>query len=145
MLLSFAQFKREVTGERICDKVAADGIRSKPRTTRDRCPFGGTPIRHGGVRHILGNRIYLGVISHKDQTYPGEHEAIIDHELWDQVQQRITRAAQRPRTGLINILFEADGKRLIGSYGNKGGRKYRYYVNSTRDNRDGWRLTSAAR
>ena len=199
MLLSFAQFEREVTGERIRDKVAASkrkgmwmggpipfgydvadrklvineaeaeqvrhvfdryltansieqmlpelaasGVRSKPRTTRDGRPFGGTPFRHGGIRHILGNRIYLGVVNHKGQVHPGEHEAIIDQELWDQIQQRLASAARRPRTGLINVLsgriFDADGKRLIGSYGNKGGRKYRYYVNSTRDNRNGWRL-----
>lgn len=199
MLLSFAQFEREVTGERIRDKVAASkrkgmwmggpvpfgydvndrklvineaeaqqvrdifdryltansieqmlpelaasGVRSKPRTTRDGRPFGGTPFRHGGIRHILGNRIYLGVVSHKGQVHPGEHEAIIDQELWDQVRERLASAAKRPRTGLINVLagriFDADGKRLIGSYGNKGGRKYRYYVNSTRDNRNGWRL-----
>ena len=199
MLLSFAQFEREVTGERIRDKVAASkrkgmwmggpipfgydvvdrklvineteaeqvryifdsyltansieqmlpelaasGIRSKPRTTRDGRPSGGTPFRHGGIRHILGNRIYLGVVSHKGQVHPGEHEAIIDQERWDQVQKRLASAAKRPRTGLINVLsgriFDANGKRLIGSYGNKGGRKYRYYVNSTRDNRNGWRL-----
>ena len=199
MLLSFAQFEREVTGERIRDKVAAskrkgmwmggpipfgydvadrklvineaeaeqvrlifrryltapsieqmlpglaaDGVRSKPRTTRDGRPFGGTPFRHGGVRHILANRIYLGEVSHKSQTFPGEHERIVNQALWDQVQNRLANAAKRPRTGLINILsgrlFDADGKRLIGSYGNKGGRKYRYYVNSARDNRNGWRL-----
>ena len=199
MLLSFAQFEREVTGERIRDKVAASkrkgmwmggpipfgydiadrklvineaeakqvrhifdryltansieqmlpelaasGVRSKPRTTRDGRPFGGTPFRHGGIRHILGNRIYFGVVSHKGQVHPGEHEAIIDQELWDQVQQRLASAAKRPRTGLINVLsgriFDADGKRLNGSYGNKGSRKYRYYVNRTRDNRNGWRL-----
>ena len=124
--------------------LAASGVRSKPRTTRDGRPFGGTPFHHGGVRHILANRIYLGVVSHKGQVHPGEHEAIIDQELWDQVHQRLASAAKRPRTGLINVLsgliFDADGKRLIGSYGNKGGRKYRYYVNSTRDNRNGWRL-----
>ncbi len=199
MLLSFAQFEREVTGERIRDKVAASkrkgmwmggpipfgydvagrklvineaeaeqvrdifdryltansieqmlpdlaasGVRSKPRTTRDGRPFGGTPFRHGGIRHILGNSIYLGMVSHKGQVFPGEHEAIIDQELWDRVQQRVASAAKRPRTGLINILsghiFDAEGKRLIASYGNKGGRKYRYYVNSTRDNPNGWRL-----
>ena len=199
MLLSFAQFEREVTGERIRDKVAAskrkgmwmggpipfgydvadhklvisraeaeqvrliftryltapsieqmlpwltaEGIRSKPRTTRDGRPFGGTPFRHGGVRHILANRIYLGEVTHKGQTYPGDHERIVDQALWDRVQDRMAIATKRPRTGLINILsgriFDADGNRLIGSYGNKGGRKYRYYVNSARDNRNGWRL-----
>ena len=199
MLLSFAQFEREVTGERIRDKVAASkrkgmwmggpvpfgynvadrklvinkaeaaqvrlifkhyltapsieqmlpglaasGVRSKPRTTRNGRPFGGTPFRHGGVRHILANRIYLGEVTHKGQAYPGEHEAIIDQALWDQAHNRLANASKRPRTGLINILsgriFDADGKRLIGSYGNKGSRRYRYYVNSTRDIRNGGRL-----
>jgi hypothetical protein len=140
-------FDRYLTANSIMQmlpELAASGVRSKPRTTRDGRPFGGTPFRHGGIRHILRNRIYLGVVSHKGQVHPGEHEAIIDQELWDQVRQRLASAAKRPRTGLINVLssriFDADGKRLIGSYGNKGGRKYRYYVNSTRDNRNGWRL-----
>ena len=140
----FRRYLNAPSIEQMLPGLAEDGIRSKPRNTRDGRPFGGTPFRHGGIRHILRNRIYLGVVSHKGQVHPGEHEAIIDQELWDQVQLCHAGAAKRPRTGLINILsgriFDADGKRLIGSYGNKRGRKYRYYVNSTRDNRNGWRL-----
>ncbi len=38
---------------------------------------------------MLQNRLYRGEIVHKDQCYPGLHDAIIDQELWDQVQKRL--------------------------------------------------------
>ena len=36
--------------------------------------------------HLLSNRIYRGFIVHKGRAYPGEHQAIVDEQLWDQVQ-----------------------------------------------------------
>ncbi len=199
VLLSFAQFEREVTGERIRDKIAASkrkgmwmggpvpigydvidrkltinpeeaesvrlifaqylsspsldtlaedlaklGVRSKQRMTRDGRLFGGTPFRPGGLRHILGNRIYLGEVNHKGQTFPGEHEAIIDHALWEKVQARLSGVSKRPRTGTVSALagriFDAEGRRLYSTHGKRRAKQYRYYVSSTRDNRDGWRL-----
>jgi hypothetical protein len=38
---------------------------------------------------MLQNRIYLGEIMHKDQSYPAEHSAIIEASLWKDVQQRL--------------------------------------------------------
>ncbi|MEJ6010077.1 recombinase family protein [Novosphingobium aquae] len=202
VLLSFAQFEREVTGERIRDKIAASkrkgmwmggpvpmgydvvdrklvinpaeaemvqqifkgyltaqtfealatdlaerGFRSRPRTTRTGRALGGNPFSPGGLRHILANRIYLGEVNHKGQIYPGEHDAIIDHPLWDAVQARLIGAAKRPRTGYISPLagriFDADGQRLYSSHGKTRGKRYSYYVSSTRDNREGWRLPAA--
>ena len=199
LLLSFAQFEREVTSERIRDKIAASkrkgiwmggpvpigydvvdrklainleeaemvrliftrylaaqsleslaedladrGVRSKQRVTRNGRRFGGTPFRPGGLRHILGNRIYLGEVNHKGQVHPGEQEAIIDRALWDKVQARLSGASKRPRTGNISAragrIFGAEGKRLHSAHGKKHGKRYRYYVSSTRDNRNGWRL-----
>ncbi|PKB14100.1 DNA invertase Pin-like site-specific DNA recombinase [Novosphingobium kunmingense] len=199
VLLSFAQFEREVTGERIRDKIAASkrkgmwmggpvpigydvverklvinpdeandvrlifshylkspsldslaenlaklGVRSKQRVTRDGRPFGGTPFRPGGLRHILGNRIYLGEVNHKGLVHPGEHDAIIDRALWEKVQARLSGAVKRPRTGTISALAgridDADGQRLYSTHGKKSRKRYSYYVSSTRDNRNGWRL-----
>lgn len=199
VLLSFAQFEREVTGERIRDKIAASkrkgmwmggpvpigydvvdrklvinpaeaemvrliytryltspslealaqdldklGVRSKQRVTRDGRPFGGTPFRPGGLRHILGNRIYLGEVNHKGQVHPGEHDAIIDLALWKKVQARLSGALKRPRTGTISALtgriYDADGNRLYSVHSNNHGKRYRYYVSSTRKNRNGLRL-----
>jgi site-specific DNA recombinase len=68
---------------------------------------------------MLQNRIYRGEITHKGQSYPGEHPAIIDQPLWDEVravlaQNRIGRAigaAQGTRVssaGLCLTLAESD-------------------------------------
>ncbi len=141
VLLSFAQFEREVTGERIRDKIAASkkkgmwmggypplgydvkerklvvneaeaetvryifrryqelrsvrllkehldaaGIVSKRRTAPDGRPYGGKPIARGALYLMLQNRIYRGEIVHKDQAYPGEHDPIVDEDLWHGVQ-----------------------------------------------------------
>src|SRR5215470_11608412 len=81
MLLSFAQFEREVTGERI-----REGIESKVRVDKHGRRTGGRPLARGALYLMLQNRIYRGEIVHKDKSYPGEHEPIIDQALWDKVQ-----------------------------------------------------------
>ena len=51
---------------------------------------------------MLQNRIYRGEIVHKERSYPGEHAAIIDQELWDMVQARLAgNDAQRGADGPI--------------------------------------------
>jgi site-specific DNA recombinase len=144
VLLSFAQFEREVTGERIRDKIAAskqkgmwmggvpplgyavsdrklivveseaetvrdifrryvalgsvrllqqeleaDGITGKSWISASGRSWGGQPLGRGSLYTMLKNQIYRGEIVHKDQTYPGEHAAIIDPALWDAVQARL--------------------------------------------------------
>ena len=39
---------------------------------------------------MLQNRIYRGEIVHKGKSYPGEHDAIIDETLWNNVQAILT-------------------------------------------------------
>ena len=38
---------------------------------------------------MLQNRIYRGEIVHKGKCYPGQHEAIIDEALWNDVQEAL--------------------------------------------------------
>jgi site-specific DNA recombinase len=191
VLLSFAQFEREVTGERIRDKIAASkkkgmwmgGVPPLGYTVRDRKliiveseaetvrhifrryaalgsvrllkaeletrgiagkrwtsvagrSWGGRPIGRGALYLILQNRIYRGEIVHKDQTYPGEHEAIIDRALWDAVQARLAENSVERSTGvrvknpslLAGLLFDSEGHRMTPTHAVKKGRRYCYYV-----------------
>jgi len=61
----------------------------------------GKPIEKGYLYRVLNNRVYLGEAVHKGTAYPGEHEALIDQNLWDQVHALIDKAphtrAKRPR------------------------------------------------
>ena len=124
VLLSFAQFEREVTGERIRDKIAA----SKKK---------GMWMGRGALFHMLRNRLYLGQIIHKSQAYPGAHDAIIEPKLFETVQARLDRAARRHRDrptrvatmALKGLLFDADGRPMSPTFAHgRQGRIYRYYV-----------------
>jgi hypothetical protein len=43
-------------------------------------------LSRGALYLILQNRLYRGEITHKGNAYPGEHPAIVDKPLWDDVQ-----------------------------------------------------------
>ena len=190
VLLSFAQFEREVAGERIRDKFAASrrkgmwmggtvplgyevkdrklvvnaaeaervrliferylalgcvsklredleqrGIRSKQRVLASGRVLGGGSFGRGALYHLLRNRIYLGEVVHKGIGYPGEHERIIDDELWSAVQARLlaNRGAQRRsrlETGalLAGLIFDDRGNLMSPSYSVRRGNRYRYYI-----------------
>jgi DNA invertase Pin-like site-specific DNA recombinase len=194
MLLSFAQFEREVTGERIRDKIAASkrkgmwmggvvplgydvkdrklvvnpveaetvrhiyrrylalasvfdlqdelreaGITSKGRIDRQGRRAGGKSLARGALYLMLQNRIYRGEIVHKDASYKGEHEAIIDESLWDAVQRmlvanrverKIGARAGRPSL-LAGLVYDDAGERMTPSHANKKGTRYRYYVSKS--------------
>jgi site-specific DNA recombinase len=212
VLLSFAQFEREVTGERIRDKIAASkkkgmwmggqpplgydvrerklvvnqdeaqtvrqiygryaelgsvrllqreleaqGIVSKLRTGRGGRRYGGKPLARGALYLMLQNHIYLGEIVHKQQNYPGQHEAIIDPELWQRVQQRLAqnRVERKMSHGvttpslLAGLVYDAQGHRMTPTHAMKNGRRYRYYVSrplitqGRSDAPEGWRVPAA--
>jgi hypothetical protein len=103
------------------------------------------------------NRIYRGEITHKGDSYPGEHRPIIDKLLWDQVQailaeNRVDRAsgvdAKQPSL-LAGLIFDESGERLTPSHAVKKGTRYRYYVSrslivgTAKDNSTGRRIPAA--
>lgn len=214
VLLSFAQFEREVTAERIRDKIAASkkkgmwmggtipfGYRVKERKLvvedaeaaevqklfarylelgsvpalarelNDRSgPAGSTQrlihndtgqgrrrtagrIGNGKLYYMLANPIYTGRVRHGAEIHPGEHDAIITDQLFDEVQARLADQAPRPRGTPVNrdlhllngVVFDETGDRLSPIHATKQGKRYRYYVSSRlkdgRTNRDdGWRI-----
>jgi site-specific DNA recombinase len=194
VLLSFAQFEREVTGERIRDKIAASkkkgmwmgglpslgydvqnrklivnekealtvlhifrryvqlrsvralqaelndvGIRSKRRKLADGTDYGGQKLSRGALYLMLQNRIYRGEITHKGNAYPGEHPAIVEKALWDEVQaalteNRVNRAAgsdAKQPSLLAGMAFDDAGERLTPTHAVKKGTRYRYYVSTS--------------
>lgn len=208
VLLSFAQFEREVTAERIRDKIAASkkkgmwmggavplgyradnrklvihpheaetvrrifrlyleagsvrrlkenldelGILTGTRAKRDGTSSGGKSFFRGQLYWLLSNPIYAGDIRHKDKIAKGQHQAIIDRELWDAVQQQIRQQTTGPvrsgrlpdRSLLCGLIYDETGDRLTPSHAVKDGRRYRYYISqrlmqARRRGQGGWRL-----
>ena len=191
VLLSFAQFEREVTGERIRDKVAASkakgmwmggvvplgyrvkerklviddaeaqtvraifqryaklgstgaladelqirGIVTKRRLLSSGRVYGGQPFTRGALAHLLQNHHYVGEVAHRDQVYPGEHEAIIDRALWNKVQalmannrrERHTRSRALQPSMLAGMITDGFGRPMTPTHSNRGTKRYRYYV-----------------
>ena len=181
ILLSFAQFEREVTGERIRDKFAASRAKgmwmggfvpmgydvvgrklvineteaatvrhmfqrfvelgSATLLTRELVAKGtlnkrGKPIDKGFLYKLFRNRLYLGEAVHKGTSYPGEHQAIIDQPLWDQVhailqespRQRAANTRAKTPAMLKGLIFTGTGVAMTPTMTKKGSRLYRYYT-----------------
>jgi site-specific DNA recombinase len=148
ILLSFAQFEREIIAERTRDKISAArrkgkwiggrpvlgydidpqgsrltinadeafqvrtifklyleshalmpvvrethrrGWRTKQWVTRKGAINGGKVITKGRLFRLLTNPIYIGKVLFKEQTYDGEHEAIVEVVTWERVQEILRR------------------------------------------------------
>jgi site-specific DNA recombinase len=183
ILLSFAQFEREVIGERIRDKFAAS--RARGMWMGGWAPLGydirdrklavnegeaalvrriferlvrlgsatklvvelnrdgvrhkrGKPIDKGFLYKLLNNRLYIGEAVHKGQSHPGEHDAIITHDLWDKV-HAVLRESPRKRASktraqtpalLKGLIFGPTGHAMVMTHTRRRGRLYRYYVST---------------
>ena len=57
----------------------------------------GKPVDKGYLYKLLNNQTYLGMAVHKGTAYPGEHEAIIDQDLWDKVHAILPRTSAPAR------------------------------------------------
>jgi len=198
VLLSFAQFEREVGAERVRDKIAASkkkgmwmggvcpigydvreralvvneaeaetvrlifrlylqlgsvlvleselrkrGVLSKRRVGRGGGETGGKPFTRGALYVLLRNPLYVGRVRHRDQSYPGQHEAIVDDDTFDRAQRLLDANSVGRRAGacgtekfgalLVGRLFDEHGRRMSPSHTNKGGKRYSYYVSRTDD------------
>ena len=210
MLLSFAQFEREVTAERIRDKIAASkrkgmwmgglpplgydvrdkklvvnpveaeivqqlfalylthksvralkteadrlGLMTKRRVYKDKIT-GGQPFTRGHLYCLLHNPIYIGQVSHKGETFNGQHDGILDRELWDKAQQLLQNQAPSRssktnidrRCLLTGLIFDETGDRLCPTYAKRNGRILSYYISKrlmhgADPDGAGWRLPAS--
>ncbi|WP_244500980.1 recombinase family protein [Methyloceanibacter marginalis] len=121
------------------EELDTAGIRSKRRTFADRTVYGGHKLSRGALYLMLQNRIYRGEITHKGSAYPGEHKAILDQTLWDNVQavlaenrvDRATGADAKYPSLLAGLAFDDTGERLTPTHAVKKGTRYRYYVSKS--------------
>lgn len=185
VLLSFAQFEREVTGERIRDKIAASkrkgmwmggsvplGYRVENRAlqidpqeaelvhrifeqfiTEQSTTKIVKELNEQGIQtkrkkafckqsiyKILHNRTYIGEISHKGESFPAQHERLIDQITWERThailsqdnRQRCKNVWEKKNRNdflLRGIAYTQDGDLLIPMATKKpNGKVYRYYV-----------------
>src|SRR2546425_2642901 len=190
VLLSFAQFEREVIGERVRDKIAASkrkgiwvggpiplgyrrvdkklvvapedaktvrlifgrylelgamgavveeldrsGIRTKANGLADGRVRGGIRFGVGSLAHLLKNRFYIGEVVYRGEVHRGEHEPILDRDLFEAVQAKLSSNAVAWQVRLkgspailTGRIFDDRGNCMRPTHSNKCGVRYRYYV-----------------
>lgn len=118
----------------LCLELQAEGLQTKKWVTRFGQESGGKPASNGMIYHILGSPIYVGRVPHNGDSYPGEHEAIIDEETWNAAQALRARRSMfagnlRPsRNFLLGLFHDSHGRRMVSSNERKNSVYYRYYV-----------------
>jgi site-specific DNA recombinase len=190
VLLSFAQFEREVIGERVRDKIAASkakgiwvggsiplgyasvnkklvvvpeeaetvqlifrrylelgsitrliedldrqGVRTRNQKLSSGESRGNIRFGTGALSWLLRNRLYLGEVVYKGSIYAGEHPPILERELFDAVQAKLTAKATARQLKirasaaiLAGRIYDDRGNRMTPTHTNKRGARYRYYV-----------------
>ena len=111
------------------------GIRTKAVARLDGSVRGGIRFGVGPLQHLLKNRFYLGEIVYRGEVHAGEHEPIIDRNLFEAVEaKRAANAVARnvrlrgSASILTGRIYDDRGNRMSPSHSNKLGVRYRYYV-----------------
>ena len=110
----FTRFARGIPPSQLIETLAKEGALNKQ----------GKPIEKGYLYRILNNQVYLGEAVHKGTTHPGEHNPIIDRNLWDQVHAlidrnssaRATRPLGRTPAVLKGLIFGPTGAAMTPAH-----------------------------
>ena len=104
-------------------ELRTQGIVTRKRTQSSGKTVGGASLTNGPLAYMLRNRMYLGEINHRDQSYPSEHQPILEQALFDQVQARLDENKharrlknERSQALLLGKLFDDRGNRMTPSY-----------------------------
>ena len=82
----FARFAQNGTVIELTKELNEQGYKTKAWTTKKGKVREGTEWNTAQVYRLLNNRIYIGQVVHKEKSYLGEQEAIIDKKTWNKVQ-----------------------------------------------------------
>src|SRR6185437_5447488 len=75
---------------RLVIELGERNVRSKLRKLANGTTRGGIPFTQGPLFYMLRNRFYLGEVVYKGEIHPGPQPALLERELFETVQQRLT-------------------------------------------------------
>ena len=139
----------------LAEEAAATKLRGRtPKGQQEATP--GKPFGRGNLYHLLSNPVYIGKVRHRDLVHDGEHQPIIDPQVFAKAQALLKVQAPRrsahqntPDSHLLTgIVFDETGDRLSPTHARKSGKRYRYYVSSRligarKKGSDGWRIPAS--
>ncbi|UJB19205.1 MULTISPECIES: recombinase family protein [Lysobacter] len=135
----FEHFAEHGSAIGLLRELRTRGATSKVWTTQAGRQITGKAIDKSLLYKMLANRTYLGELRHHDQWFPGAHPAIVDTDLWDRVQERLSASVsprERVEAGKVafplrGLVVATDGRALTPWHTTKkNGRTYRYYLST---------------
>lgn len=98
----------------IAEHLNQEGYRTAQRWEKDadrnRQPVGDKPFRTDLLRKVIRNPLYRGVVRFRAEEFPGQHEALVTPEVWEQANAAIAGAKKertarlRPQDKYANLL-----------------------------------------
>src|SRR5437868_4569593 len=142
----FRLFKTHRSLLKVVDELATRRWRNKSWRSKSGIEHVGGPFTTSTLRCLLTNAIYAGQVKYSGAIYRGEHPAIIEPGLWEEVKGEFA-ARQRQRADVVRtnqkallagLLFCKSCERpMIPTYTAKRGRRFRYYV-CQKARQNGW-------
>ena len=141
------------TVKKLVEASQRAGLVTKWRVLSGGRVTGGLPFTRGHLYQLLANPVYAGEVAHRGVAYPGQQDAIVDRQTFDEVRSRLnSNAAKRVSAAnagapslLTGFVYDETGDRLCPTHANKRGRRYRYYISKrlmhgTSSTGEGWRV-----
>lgn len=126
---------------KVLERLAAKGITNKRWTSKAGTPQGGIPFAKSTLSQLLSAIIYKGLVPHKAASYPGLHQAIIDEDVFQRVQELLAENARCGPSAIRNrhhgllkglITCACCGKAMVHTFTTKGSTTHRYYACNSR-------------
>ena len=122
---------------RVLEELERRGWRMKVWTTRDGVQRGGSRFSKTTLYTLLTNVAYAGRVKFESKLFDGEHQRIIDNDIFDRVQERLSRNGSKGERKVRNkhgallkglVQCGSCGGAMIHTYAQKKNTRYRYYV-----------------
>src|SRR5579863_8662116 len=133
----FALFVQHHSLSAVVAELARRRWNTKSRKSQNGRTRAGRPFTKASLRRLLTNAVYAGKVEHRGVMYTGEHAAIIELPVWQQVNDELCigrrsgeEAMRAPQNALLAGLLSCKScqRPMIPTYTAKPGRRYRYYV-----------------
>ncbi|MCA9183391.1 MAG: recombinase family protein, partial [Planctomycetales bacterium] len=128
-------------------ELAKRGWTTKRWTTRKGRSMGGKPYDKSNLYKLITNALYVGKVRYKDELHDGEHQALVDDDVWQKAQKMLRMNGRNGGSHIRNkygallkgLLFcRPCGLAMGHTFTNgQGNRRYRYYTCYTASKR-GW-------
>jgi site-specific DNA recombinase len=133
----FKSYLKLGSAKAVSTELERKGFRGKSWTTKKGVKRDGQKVNNQMIYRMLKNHLYIGLVEHKGNFYPGEQEAIIDRKTWDAVQTMLKSNTSHGNTRRTPKVNPFAGLIYCGSCGGafslshtvkQGNKRYSYYI-----------------